>query len=93
VGGFLAVLETKTQGGSDAIIDLVGVDARYQGKGAGRALSQMFVERWKDRANRLRVGTQSSNIPAMRLYESLGFRITETSYVLHAHMKSGGILT
>jgi dTDP-4-amino-4,6-dideoxy-D-galactose acyltransferase len=93
VGGFLAVLETKTQSGSDAIIDLVGVDARFQGKGAGGALSQMFVERWKDRANRLRVGTQISNIPAMRLYESLGFRVTETSYVLHAHTKSGGILT
>ena len=91
VGGFLAVLETKSPSGSIAIIDLVGVDAKYQGKGAGRALSQMFIDRWKTRASRLRVGTQISNIPAMRLYESLGFRVTETSYVLHAHMRSEGI--
>ena len=92
VGGFLAVLETKSPSGSDAIIDLVGVDAKYQGKGAGRALSEMFIDRWKDRASRLRVGTQISNIPAIRLYESLGFRVTETAYVLHAHTSNGEIV-
>ena len=89
VTGFLAVLESKSRGGKDAIIDLIGVDTARQGQGAGRALSKMFVDQWRDRAERLRVGTQISNIPAMRLYESIGFRVTETSYVLHAHVRNG----
>jgi dTDP-4-amino-4,6-dideoxy-D-galactose acyltransferase len=93
VTGFLAVLESKSSEGEDAIIDLVGVDAAYQGRGAGRALSGMFVEQWQARAYRLRVGTQISNIPAMRLYESIGFRVTETSYVLHAHVGNGVLAT
>lgn len=91
ITGFLAVLESKSSRGTDAIIDLVGVDPAYQGQGAGRALSRMFVDQWRDCADRLRVGTQVSNIPAMRLYESIGFRVTETSYVLHAHVKDGAL--
>jgi ribosomal protein S18 acetylase RimI-like enzyme len=89
VVGFLAVLESKSAAGTDAIIDLVGVDAGHQGQGVGRALSRTFVDQWRNRADRLRVGTQISNIPAMRLYESIGFRVAETSYVLHAHTKNG----
>jgi ribosomal protein S18 acetylase RimI-like enzyme len=89
VTGFLAVLESKSGAQKDAIIDLVGVDEDHQGQGAGRALSRTFVEQWRDRADRLRVGTQISNIPAIRLYEKIGFRMTETSYVLHAHIKNG----
>ncbi len=89
VCGFLAVLESRSTAGTDAIIDLVGVGAGHQGHGVGRALSRMFVDQWRNRADRLRVGTQVSNIPAMRLYESIGFRVAETSYVLHAHAKNG----
>jgi dTDP-4-amino-4,6-dideoxy-D-galactose acyltransferase len=91
VTGFLAVLENKSSEGEDAIIDLVGVDAAHQGRGTGRALSGKFVEQWHGRADRLRVGTQISNIPSMRLYESIGFRLTETSYVLHAHVRNGAL--
>jgi dTDP-4-amino-4,6-dideoxy-D-galactose acyltransferase len=87
--GFLAVLEGRSGEHKDAIIDLVGVDRGHQGQGAGRALSWTFVDEWRDRADRLRVGTQISNIPAMRLYEKIGFRIAETAYVLHAHVKNG----
>jgi dTDP-4-amino-4,6-dideoxy-D-galactose acyltransferase len=89
VTGFLAVLEASAGGRRAAIIDLVGVDRGHQGQGAGQVLSWTFVDEWRDRADRLRVGTQISNIPAMRLYEKIGFRITETSYVLHAHVKNG----
>jgi dTDP-4-amino-4,6-dideoxy-D-galactose acyltransferase len=91
VAGFLAVLESESAGCKDAIIDLIGVDKCHQGRGAGRALSSMFVGQWRERADRLRVGTQISNIPAMRLYESIGFRVTETSYVLHVHVKNGAL--
>ena len=91
VTGFLAVLENKSSKGMDAIIDLVGVGAGHQGHGIGQALCKRFVEEWRTRADRLRVGTQISNIPAIRLYESIGFRMTETSYVLHAHVNNGAL--
>jgi ribosomal protein S18 acetylase RimI-like enzyme len=91
VAGFLAVLVNNAKGKKDAIIDLVGVDAAYRGRGAGLAMSRMFVEQWRDRADRLLVGTQISNIPALRLYQSIGFRAAETSYVLHAHVRNGAL--
>ena len=89
--GFLAVLLHSGPSRTDAVIDLIGVDKRFQGQGIGRALSARFISDWKTRADRLRVGTQVSNIPALRLYETLGFRMTDTSYVLHAHMTGGEI--
>ncbi len=91
VRGFLAVLESKSIKETDAIIDLVGVGAGCQGQGTGQALCKMFIEQWRTRSDRLRVGTQISNIPAIRLYESIGFRVTETSYVLHAHVNNGAL--
>ncbi len=91
IAGFLAVLESRSDVGTDAIIDLVGVAASHQGRGAGRALSRTFIDQWRGRADRLRVGTQISNIPAMRLYESLGFRVAETAYVLHAQVNQGAV--
>jgi dTDP-4-amino-4,6-dideoxy-D-galactose acyltransferase len=91
VAGFLAVLVNNVAGRTDAVIDLVGVDAPYQGRGAGLAMSMMFIEQWRDRADRLRVGTQISNVPALRLYEKIGFRVAETSYVLHAHIRNGAL--
>jgi dTDP-4-amino-4,6-dideoxy-D-galactose acyltransferase len=91
IAGFLAVLENRSDAGTDAIIDLVGVAGAHQGQGTGRALSRRFVDQWRGRVDRLRVGTQVSNIPAMRLYESLGFRVAETAYVLHAHVNQGAV--
>ena len=89
--GFLAVLENTLAGKKAAVIDLIGVEPAYQGRGGGLAMSRMFVEEWRDRADRLRVGTQISNIPALRLYEKIGFRVAETSYVLHAHIGNGAL--
>lgn len=92
VAGFLAVLKREGQAGSEAIIDLVGVDAAHQGKGLGRAMTLRFIRDWGERAGRLSVGTQAVNIPALRLYERLGFRISETAYVLHAHARDGEVM-
>lgn len=89
LAGFLAVATSDAGGTKDAIIDLIGVDAGHQGRGVGRSLSRAFITDWQGKVDRLRVGTQISNIPALRLYESLGFRVSETSYVLHAHVRDG----
>jgi dTDP-4-amino-4,6-dideoxy-D-galactose acyltransferase len=92
VAGFLAVLTKNSAKGVDAVIDLIGVDAAHQGHGIGSALSLRFIRDWRERAIRLRVGTQAVNIPALRLYESLGFRISETAYALHAHLHDGNVV-
>jgi GNAT superfamily N-acetyltransferase len=79
--GFLAVLE-----GDDArVIDLVGVDPEAQGRGVGAALVAAFVERHRDAAAELRVGTQIANLPSLRLYARSGFGVWGASYVLHRH--------
>lgn len=91
VAGFLAVMKRDGETGSEAVIDLIGVDAEHQGQGVGRSLSLRFIREWRGRAERLLVGTQASNIPALRLYETLGFRTTETAYALHAHLIDGKV--
>jgi ribosomal protein S18 acetylase RimI-like enzyme len=81
--GFLAVLDTP-----DArVIDLVGVDAKAQGRGFGAALVSAFIARHAGAGKELRVGTQIANVPSLRLYAKLGFVITSASYVFHLHVK------
>jgi ribosomal protein S18 acetylase RimI-like enzyme len=80
--GFLAVLIS----GENAVIDLIGVDPRMQGKGIGSALVQTFVSRWREKAKSLRVGTQISNAASLRLYQRCGFFYEDAQYVLHAHL-------
>jgi ribosomal protein S18 acetylase RimI-like enzyme len=81
--GFLAVLETV----DDArVIDLVGVAPHAQGRGIGQALVANFAHRHGNGTRILRVGTQASNVPSLRLYEKLGFRVVSSAYVLHRHV-------
>jgi len=91
VAGFLAVIESTVNGVPAASIDLVGVAPQCQGRGVGIALVDTFLRDWQSRAKALRVGTQAANIRSLRLYESRGFRIAESNYVLHAHYRCGRI--
>ena len=83
--GFLAVLESA----GNYIIDLIGVDPSFQKKGIGKSLIVHFQRLYWEKAKRLIVGTQISNIPSMRLYQKCGFRISEIPYVMHGHFNSG----
>ena len=85
--GFLAVL--LAQGA--AIIDLIAVAAQNQRRGIGGALVDAFIGRWRNRATRLRVGTQQANTASLRLYEGRGFRAAGTTRVLHAHWRAGRV--
>jgi ribosomal protein S18 acetylase RimI-like enzyme len=64
-------------------IDLIGVAAAFRRRGIAGALVAAAGAIAGTRT--LRVGTQIANIPSLRLYETLGFRIVETQYVLHYH--------
>lgn len=85
--GFLAVLAPKSVRGYYRVIDLIGVDRRHQGWGVGTALMRHLMNEAASVGGLLRVGTQAANVPSIRLYESLGFHVVETAYVLHAHVK------
>lgn len=92
VAGFLAVMETVNAERRAAVIDLIAVAPRWQGRGVGAALVETFVTDWRERVAELSVGTQAANIQSLRFYESMGFRIAETNYVLHAHYRGGEAL-
>jgi ribosomal protein S18 acetylase RimI-like enzyme len=64
-------------------IDLIGVAAPFRRRGIAAAL--IAASGKIAGAQTLRVGTQIANTPSLRLYETLGFRIAETHYVLHCH--------
>jgi dTDP-4-amino-4,6-dideoxy-D-galactose acyltransferase len=89
VAGFLAVLESAVDGRKAAIIDLIGVSPEHQGRGVGTALVRRFTQDWQAHAAELRVGTQAANVQSMRFYENNGFRIIESTYVMHAHFRDG----
>ncbi|MEZ4372065.1 MAG: GNAT family N-acetyltransferase [Polyangiaceae bacterium] len=79
VVGFNQLLHTP-----DAqVIDLIAVDA--DARRAGAAGAMMSVGESLYSGDRIRVGTQVANIPSMRLYEAMGFRVIASQYVLHAH--------
>ncbi len=88
--GFLAVLANKDSNGSCRVIDLVGVAPAHQGRGVGRAIVDHFIASSDGLCDSLRVGTQAANIPSLRLYESCGFRVADTTFVLHAHVAANG---
>jgi dTDP-4-amino-4,6-dideoxy-D-galactose acyltransferase len=90
--GFLAVLQTMVRGEPCRVIDLIGVHHRCQGQGVGKALVTFLIEDSGGCYPAIRVGTQAANIPSLRLYESLGFHMQETTYVLHAHVGEAGTL-
>lgn len=77
--GFLLLIKTDNAW----VIDLIAVDAPYRGRGTAEAMIR-FAEAHADRP-RFRVGTQAANIPSLRLYEKMGFRMCAASYVFHLH--------
>lgn len=77
--GFLAVLAPSPE---VRVIDLVAVHSEARGAGAGRALVEALLS---GSGGRVDVGTQIANTGALRFYERLGFRVSDTRYVLHLH--------
>lgn len=74
--------------GDDAHIELVYVDAASRGQGLGRALIHEAVGALA--ASSARVVTQTGNVAAQRLYQSLGLRSCSTIAVLHLWLDDRG---
>ena len=86
--GFCAMLTATRPDGRAAIIDLIGVHPGHQGRGIGRRLVRAAAQHYRRSCVALEVGTQAANIPSVRLYESLGFRLARSGFVLHRHLET-----
>lgn len=65
-------------------IELVFIDEKFRGRSLGRSLlAHVLAEYEKGGHTDFLVITQSSNIPAQRLYQSCGFRITNMEFDYH----------
>ena len=79
IAGFLQLLKTAD---GRLIIDLIAADQRYRGRGIGSDMIS-FAEAQIAGCKKYVVGTQIANVPSMRLYEKLGFRVSNAQYVFH----------
>ena len=77
---FLLLLLAKKH----SVIDLIAVSKEHRKKGLSKQMISYAMRELSD-WNRWLVGTQSTNVPSVRLYESLGFQTTSSQYVLHKH--------
>jgi ribosomal protein S18 acetylase RimI-like enzyme len=87
-GEVAAFLQLFHQPQETMLIDLVGVARAHQGRGIARRLIRFASSQPSPLGvvpRRVRVGTQIANTRSVRLYESLGLRLTDAQYVLHFH--------
>ena len=73
--------------GREARLSILALTPPYQGRGLGRLLLRQTLNRLRGRAARLTVETASYNLPALRLYQSLGLRLEAPLAALHYHHK------
>ena len=89
--GFLALLVTDNAE-KTGVIDLIGVEKNMQGRGVGKRLVEFHIRDAYQKFARLTVGTQIANVPSMRLYTKCGYNISNSTYVLHAHVHDGKVI-
>ena len=67
-----------------ATVELIAVDEAYQGKGIGKSLIKAMESFTFDKViNKIKVGTQVNNIPAVQFYSKMGFKYMNCSSIYH----------
>lgn len=64
-------------------IDLIGVRNGCKGKGIGSFLVFNALNWFSDYTDKVKVGTQAANVPAVHLYKKMGFRLLTSETTLH----------
>ena len=67
------------------VLSLFGIDARYRGKGYGRALLEYIVNEYTSHNIDMMLRVVSTNTVALRLYESCGFKTEITKVLVCKH--------
>jgi ribosomal protein S18 acetylase RimI-like enzyme len=80
IAGFLQLLYK----GDSLVIDLIAVRPAYQRRGIARDMIA-YAQSHCPPHQTVIVTTQLINIPSMRLYESLGFRMMNAQHIFHYH--------
>ena len=65
-------------------IDLIAVAETHRKIGIARDMIR-YAESKCQGFSRIRVGTQLANLPSLRLYEGMGFKIAKSQYTFHYH--------
>ena len=86
-GKIVGFLQLLVPDASLLVIDLIAVSHEVRGQGLAKAMIA-FACNCGSRYEKVRVGTQAHNIPSVRLYEGLGFRLVDSAFVLHYHHKT-----
>src|SRR2546428_5029083 len=71
------------------VVDLVGVDPSYGGRGVGSDLISAALRWFSGKARSVYVGTQAANLRAVRLYERSRFIHASSEATLHLWSDSG----
>lgn len=75
---------TLSLSGENAQIALIAVGEPVRGQGVGKALLQKAESfAFESGAKQMRIPTQKANVPAVNLYQKLGYRLAEEMYIYH----------
>ena len=77
--------------GEEAVLSILALARPYMGRGLGRPLLSELIRRLNGRIDpksrgRLRVETAAYNLPALALYQALGFKPGPPLAALHLHL-------
>ena len=70
------------------LVDLIAVASRMQRRGIARLMIGFAFLNCLKQPVGMRVGTQLSNHGSLRLYESMGFKLSKVVYLLHMHQEA-----
>ena len=88
-----ARLSTSGQPGrAAAALSILALAEPYRGRGLGRGLLEELIRRLAGLAGRLRAETAAYNLPALALYQALGFRPSPPLAALHLHPEHQAII-
>jgi ribosomal protein S18 acetylase RimI-like enzyme len=85
-GAGLATASLVDNGQKEAVLSILALAGPYRGRGLGRPLLTELIRRLNGRAGRLRAETAAYNLPALALYQSLGFTPEPPLAALHLHL-------
>ena len=86
--GELAGIHTLKWKNGTGVVDLIGVQPRYQQHGMGRALLQAGLRTFAQNGlTCVEVVTEGENVPASRFYQKNGFLLRSMQLVWHKHLR------
>ena len=87
IAGELAGFVTVGQKNERANIGIIAVDKSYRGRGIGKSLMKTGENFYFNKLKLIQVITQGDNLPAIKLYESCGYKPEKSEYFYHLWKK------